>query len=131
AADFSEHSLSIWYQFPSGYNSACSGRPLAFVPWLPFGIDYTVDPFWMQEDCMEDNRGYTSGAANPIFWGWQPTANVVSAVTSAARSAGLALAYIQLTPGMDLMNFPVLGRMIYDNTTSTNVLAMMQSYGPA
>ncbi len=99
----------------------CTGtRPLTFYRWMPFGhVKKEEHTYW--PDCQDRNSGYYSAAANPYFWGWSPFFNLIEEMIGAVRSSGLLLRELDLTNEIDLLDFTVSARLIYDNKTSTDV----------
>lgn len=102
----------------------CAGKErLVFYPAMPFGLESTNG--W--PDCFEVNDGYSSAAANPHFWGWTPFFRLADRVFKAVKASGLELAEFDVYQETDLLNFTVSARMIYDNTTGTDVLSALRS----
>jgi hypothetical protein len=103
-------------------------KSLDFYRWLPFGL-VPANGF---PDCLDIQGGYDLAARPPVinnqgFWGWQPYHNLIATVISSTIGAGLLLSEIDLSQEVDLANFTVMGRLIYDNTTNFDVLGDIQS----
>jgi hypothetical protein len=64
---------------------------------------------------QDDNAGYNCNPANPYFVGWTNTYNVLNAMIGAAQTAGLTVFELDVSNELDLINFPVLLRLIIDN----------------
>jgi hypothetical protein len=109
--------------------SSCgSAEQLDFYRWLPFGLMSGSDI----PDCRNVQDGYNLAARPPAiknqgFWGWQPYHNLIATVISSTTNAGLLLSEIDLFQEVNLANFTVMGRLIYDNTTNFDVLGDIQS----
>lgn len=104
---------------------ACNGGGnLVFLPWVPFGFDSTSN-YW--PDCQGFNNAYNSANANPYFWGWSPFLNLAGSTFSATYNSGLQLREFDVQNELDVANFTVAGRLIYDNTHSTDVLTALRS----
>jgi hypothetical protein len=94
-----------------------------FSKWLPFVL---WDPNGFPEG-QGDNTAYNSAAQNPDFWGWgaggeQPHGafGVVDVLLSQVP-AGLIVEEFEIEQEVDLLNFTVMGRLIYDWTTEPDV----------
>lgn len=101
---------------------------LNFYRWLPFGFA----PENNYPDCAWIADGYNVAAAPPLignqgFWGWQPFHNLISSVVSSTITAGLLLTELDLSQEINVADFTVMGRLIYDNTTKFDVLGDIQS----
>jgi hypothetical protein len=104
--------------------STCGGtKTLRLMRWLPYGL--TTTNYW--PDCQDDNNGYTNGAANTNFWGWSPYLNLVGAILQKAQQRGLTVADFDMVNEIHLLDFTIQGRLIYDNTTSTDVLGAIRT----
>lgn len=104
------------------YLPSCQGmESLVFVPWLPYGFlvenyETKVDP-----DCKgQGEAGYTLAARHSSFWGWGPYFNLVKALLYAAKCAGLRISDFEIGSEVNLLDFPVSGRLIYDMDYSTD-----------
>ena len=101
---------------------------LNFYRWIPFGfVPETNFP-----DCAEISNGYNSAATPPIidnqgFWGWQPFHSLISTLISSTITAGLSLSELDLSQEINVADFTVMARLIYDNTTKFDVLGDIQS----
>jgi hypothetical protein len=100
-------------------------KKLLFVPWLPYGLDRATH--W--PDCKERNDGYRAAVRNNAaanahaasrFWGWQPYFNLVQELINSAKTAGLTISEFEIMGEVDLLDFPVQGRLIYDWDYTTN-----------
>lgn len=112
---------------------------LYFYPWLPYGTVYTetsTDPpaFAYYPDGQNQNGCYSASPSNPTFspgnqpyWGWQPVFTLFGDVFAAARAAGLTIEEFDLSNEVDLWDFPVQARIIYDNITDTAVFSSIGS----
>ena len=96
------------------------GRTVQFSALMPYGAINTGNGY--VPDDQSDNNAYSCSPKNPGFWGWSSHYAVINAVAGAARSAGLTIEEIDLQNEVDLYNFDVQARMLYDNTTNTPVL---------
>src|SRR5271170_2162758 len=101
---------------------------LDFYRWMPFGFVPDND----FPDCQDVQDGYDLAAHPPVvnnvgFWGWQPYHNLIATVISSTSAAGLLLSEIDLSQELNLADFTVMGRLIYDNTTNFDVLGDIQS----
>ena len=112
------------YTLQTGVSSCVPSETLLFVKWLPYGLM----PGTYYPDCQDDNNAYTTGASNPVFWGWQPFFNLMNTVLSRAAAQGLNVEELDVQNEIDLLHFTVQGRLIYDETTSpfTDVLGTIQ-----
>lgn len=88
-----------------------NGPQLKVYPWLPFALEGTNN--W--PEVANNNDGYNCGSANPKFWGWDPFFQLVDAVLQAGHDMGLTVADFDVQNEIDLINFTVLGRLIFDN----------------
>ncbi|HEX5431202.1 MAG TPA: hypothetical protein VFW83_04500 [Bryobacteraceae bacterium] len=109
----------------ASYPAGCQvgTRSLDFFPWLPFGLDPN-DPGGLVDvpDRSEGNQAYSCSPFNPEFWGWTPFFNLFDQVLSQAQTAGVTIQEFDLQNEVNLTDFPVTARLIYDNSTSTPVL---------
>jgi hypothetical protein len=101
---------------------------LDFYRWLPFGFESGTD----LPDCLGIQDGYNLAARPPVinnkgFWGWQPYHNLIATVILCTIDAGMLLSEIDLSQEVNLADFTVMGRLIYDNTTNFDVLGDIQS----
>ncbi|MBI4444112.1 MAG: hypothetical protein HY649_12160 [Acidobacteria bacterium] len=103
--------------------SCGQSKTLLFMKWLPYGL--RTDNYY--PDCQGVNDAYEIGVSNPVFWGWQPFFNLMNAVLSRAAAQGLTVSELDVQNEVDLLNFTIQGRLINDNTTSTDVLATIRS----
>lgn len=114
-------------------SSDCSGASsLYFYRWLPWGYAQANPAV---PECSGNNNGYSTanGNYNPghtssNFWGWSPLFNLVNTVMSSVYSAGLQLREFDLNNEFDILDYTVSARLIYDNTTSTDVLGTLRGY---
>jgi hypothetical protein len=112
----------------------CTGQiPLMFLPWMPFGYR-TTDGV---PDCADNNNGYNIANANtgtnpstgePIFWGWRPLFNLFNQIFAKMSSVGLQLGELDFENEVNLQDFTVYGRLLYDNGHSTDVIGTLRSY---
>jgi hypothetical protein len=70
----------------------------------------------------QQNLAYDCSAANPGFWGWIPFFNLVDGIATQAEAAGINIEEFDIENEVNLEQFPVWARLIYDNTTETPVL---------
>jgi hypothetical protein len=119
---------------PSSPIYDCTGKiPLVFLPWMPFGYHQTDGA----PDCADNNNAYNIANANtginpstgqPIFWGWGPLFNLFNHVFATMSSVGLQLGELDFENEVNLQDFTVYGRLIYDNGHSTGVIGTLRSY---
>src|SRR5271165_357028 len=117
--------------YATGLVSKCGNvrlELLDFYRWLPFGFEAGTG----LPDCLGIQDGYNLAARPPVinnhgFWGWQPYHNLIATVISSTVDAGLLLSEIDLSQEVNLADFTVMGRLIYDNTTGFDVLGDIQS----
>jgi hypothetical protein len=116
--------------FQSSSTNDCTGtRQLFFLPWMPFGyVQVSVNPPNYYPDCQGVSNGYNIAARNPNFWGWAPFFNLWNQVIKAVAGSGLQLGEIDLDNEVNLTDFTVGARLIYDNTTNTDVLSGVRYY---
>ncbi len=106
----------------------CSGStPLVFFPWMPFGHLQTNG----YPDCQDNNNGYNIANGNPYFWGWSPFFNLMNQIFAAISASGLQLGELDIDNEVDLVDFTVQARLIYDNAHSTDVIGTLRSYAAA
>lgn len=106
---------------------SCPGSSmLNFFPWLPFGLDPNNNNW---PDGQGNNNSYSCSPTNPDFWGWSPMFNLASQLVSSAHAAGLTIEELDLQNEVDLFDFPVTGRLVYDNQNQpgTPVFSNLQS----
>lgn len=94
--------------------SACDGKELMFFKWVPFG-EYNNSSQYGYPDCQGNMNGYSMANANPYFWGWAPYLNAVSAIIQSVKTAGLTFSDFDLVNELDVTDFTVAARMIWDN----------------
>lgn len=110
--------------------SSTNKEKLRFVPWLPYGINTGYVPEgdppppdwvpastagWADPACFEKPDAYSQAVRNTYnFWGWGPYFNLVRALLYAAKCAGLQVEQFEIHCEVDLLNFPVQARLIYD-----------------
>jgi len=86
-----------------------------FVPWLPFGFNLPTTASRIGDpDNTEGNRAYSCARRPPNFWGWDPYLNLVDQVLGAARQAGLQVADFDIQNEMNIPDFTVYSRLLYD-----------------
>ncbi len=110
--------MNVPYQTGSGCTEVGT-ETLSFFPWLPYGLNPN-DPSYSPAD-KEDNQAYYCSPVNPIFWGWSPFFNLVDGIAAAARAAGVNIEEWDIENELDLWNFTVEAREIYDPVTNTPV----------
>lgn len=103
-----------------------------FFPWLPYAVVYEqtgTNPVTcgFQPDGGGINSCYAFSPGNPTFWGWQPLFTLFGDIFTGAYNAGLTIEEFDLSNEVDLWDFPVQARLIYDNTTSTPVFSQIAS----
>ena len=131
ATNYNMPNYYTWGYQTSSVTSLCTGHPLSFIPWVPWGYDMQLSSTGVFQECAFDNRGYTSSHVNPGFWGWAATGNVISTIMNAVyNQAGLYMVELQLPTFMDVVDFPVRAHWVYDPTLNggTDVLALLRSY---
>jgi hypothetical protein len=107
--------------YPSGCGSG--NETLNYFPWLPFGLN-PGDHNYPDRSLL--NQAYSCSPPNPspqnggTFWGWTPFFNLFDQILSQAQTAGVTIQEFDLENEVNLMDFTVLGRLIYDNITNTN-----------
>jgi hypothetical protein len=86
-----------------------------FVPWLPFGFAVEQDG-GLYPDRADGNKAYECARRPPdsLFWGWTPYLTLVDQILSAARQAGLQVADFDIQNEMNVTDFTVHGRLLYD-----------------
>ncbi len=101
-------------------------KNLNFFPWVPFGFE-TGNGY---PDSQDVNDAYNCAAATPsdIFWGWQPYFTLVDSVLANVQAAGLAIDDYDMENEINLMDFTVEARLIYDPTHSVDVLSSLRYY---
>lgn len=99
-------------------------KQLDFFPWLPFGLEITNS----YPDEQDNNNAYNCAAATPadVWWGWQPMFNLIDAVLARAQTATLIVADFDLENELNMLDFTVVARLIYDNTHTTDVLSTVR-----
>ena len=104
----------------------CRGetKDLWFYPWLPFGLE--VGNYY--PDGQGDNDAYNCAASTPpdIWWGSLPMTRLIDNVLARVWIAGLVVADYDIENEVSLMDFTVYGRLIYDNTHTTDMLSAIQ-----
>ena len=98
-------------------------KTLYFFKWLPFGLEYHADvnDYWPPE--QDNNDAYNCSAENTVnFWGWSKLFNLIDQILAKAQLRQLAVDEFDLENEVNLINFTVLARLIYDNTTNTKVI---------
>jgi hypothetical protein len=110
--------MTVPYQ--SGTGCPVGTETVSFFPWLPYGLNPN-DPSFSPAD-KEDNQAYYCSPKNPIFWGWTPFFNLVEGVAAAAKAAGVNIEEWDIENEIDLWNFTIEAREIYDPITNTPVL---------
>jgi hypothetical protein len=107
---------------------------MMFYPWLPFGFEQYKDPDTGVTSLIPDgqsiNACYTNSLPNPGFWGWTNLKNLLQSVITTATSNSLTVEELDLQNEVDLASYPVMARLIYDNTTSTPVRTFMALSAP-
>jgi len=112
--------------------TSCNSSPphtsyLVFVPWLPYGFDIGSGGY--TPDCWEKNNAYHDAVRNNAevnpdpasrFWGWQPYFNLVQELINSAKGANLAISEFEIMGEVNLLDFPVMGHLIYDWDYTTN-----------
>jgi hypothetical protein len=107
-------------------DTCVAGNPsvtLAFLPWLPYGLD--PNSYAPYNNGMP-NQQYNCGPTNPSFWGWSPLlaegTGLIDQILGAAQSTGLFVREFEMQNENQIGAFTIQAQMIYDNTTSTNVM---------
>jgi hypothetical protein len=107
--------------------SCGQNKNLKFFPWVPFGfLDVPGGAGDGYPDGQDLNNAYNCAASNPGFWGWQPWFNLVDAVLEQAQLAGLVVADLDLENEINLMDFTVEARLIYDNTHRVDAISRIR-----
>jgi len=115
----------------TGVSSCGTTKKMRWFPWLPFGLEISVNDECLNNpskacnplpDCAGYNNAYNVAASNPHFWGWASYFNLMDFVFQKVQANGLDIADFDVQNELDLFNFTVLGRLIYDNTTSVDVI---------
>ncbi len=99
--------------------SCGSKKTLGFFPWLPFGLDPNNHNYVADQGT---NQAYNCSAANPIFWGWSKFFNLMGVIAQQAQLAGLTVGEADIDNEINLEQFTVAARLLYDNTTMTSVV---------
>jgi len=101
---------------------------LRFWPTSPFGAWPTntgpdpLNPIYGPARLFdESNQGYSNAPANPDFIGWTNILSVVDQLLVRAQQEGLDVVEFDINNEIDLLNFTVLGRLIYDTRHGANV----------
>lgn len=104
----------------------CTGRStMKFYPWIPYGF-LTSNGF---PDCADYNNAYSSANNNTVnFWGWSPFFNLVSNIASTLHSGGVSLEEFVFYDEINVLDFTVQARFIYDPTRSVDVLNSVRYY---
>ena len=93
---------------------------LMYLSWLPYGEIFISSPppgsQYGFPDCGGYNAGYSTANANPAFWGWTPFFNLVRNVFAQVQASGLQLAEFDICNEVDVTDFTVQGRLIYDSS---------------
>jgi hypothetical protein len=96
----------------------CTGRtPLLFLKWVPYGLLNPPNPTDGRRgfpDCQGNNQAYNIANANPYFWGWDPFFNLIDQVLAKVQAARLQIEEFDLENEIDLADFTVTARLIYD-----------------
>ena len=95
-----------------------AGKYLRFSPLLPYGIDPNDNGY---PDRTGGNQAYYCSPANPGFWGWSKHQTLVDNFAAAAQSKGLSIEEFDIENEVQLADFTVQARLIYDNITMTPV----------
>ncbi len=109
----------------STLTSCGTSKKLFFLKWLPFGL-VEVDlgggekDYW--PDGQSNNQAYNCAATNPIFWGWSKLFTLIDQILAKAQLRALAVDEFDLQNEVNILDFDVMARLIYDNNTSTKVL---------
>jgi hypothetical protein len=109
----------------TGYDSGGVNKMtyLYNYPWLPFGLapfNPAVQDY--RPDCQDDNNAYNDASGNPAFWGWNALFDVVDATLSTAQSTHLRVDDLDLQNEVNLFDFTVLGRLIYDTKHTSQLM---------
>lgn len=107
----------------------CNQKAMRFLPWLPFGLEKWSgeDPGQMIPDCGHMNNGYNAALNNTYnFWGWGSFFNLMDYVLWEVQAHGLKVEDFDIQNELDLFNFTVEARLIYDNKNSVDVVGGMQ-----
>lgn len=127
----SDHwSASSAYYVVKTVTSCSVSKQLRFIKWLPYGLrtdnlfpDCQGNNF--AYDVADGNTGTTSGVSD--FWGWDKFYNLMDAVLSRAAAQGLNVSDLDLQNEVDLFNFTVQARLIYDRTRGEDVLGKIRA----
>jgi len=110
-------------------NPGCpsGSETLVFFPWLPFGLTQNSNSNLEYPADQGYNDAYNCSPANPTFWGWSPYLNLVSEIVSTANANSLRISEYEIETEVNLGDFTVTGRLLYDNTNSEAVLSAVNS----
>jgi hypothetical protein len=102
---------------------AC-GQPVLYLKWVPFGLSSATTTYGFPE-CHGSPLAYgTANAPNSVipksFWGWKPFFTLMNLVLQSASQKGLKVSEIDLENELDLFDFTVSARLIYDNQNDLN-----------
>lgn len=117
---------------PGNCGTNNTGKSLRFSPLLPYG----ADPNSGNPDGQNDGNAYYCSPQNPNFWGWSSHYALIGAIAGVARSITpplppINIEELDLQNEVDLYNFPVQARLVYDNTANPTPLAVFRYLGGA
>jgi hypothetical protein len=97
---------------------------LRFYPFAPFGVLYdSAHPNFPHGQGI--NQAYNCSPSNPLGIGREPFYRVIDAVVGLIKSSGVFLYELDMQQELNLADFTVQARLIYDNTTNDNILARL------
>lgn len=130
------------FSYKSQSVSTCGGIDTRyFYPWIPFGfrrcaaLDFRMDGSVSGFDCAGGGfpDAYNCAAAQPsgLFpgWsGWSNFFNLFREILKAARETGMSIGEFDLENELKVgWDFTVQARLLYDNTTLTDVVGSLRS----
>ena len=77
------------------------------------------------------NQAYYCSAANPVFWGWSKFFNLMGAIAQQAQAAGLTVEKADIDNEINLEQFTVTARLIYDNVREPSMTNVIEGLGQA
>ncbi len=109
-----------------GCNPGSTPETIYFEGTVPFGQVLLSGSVTGAPDGFEYNPAYNTCNSNPYFVGWPNIMNVINTALSAAHSHLLTVSELDWDTEMDLLNYTVQGRLIYDTTNSYDVFSALQ-----
>lgn len=101
------------------------------APFATYNAAISGDPQWYPHTAVFDRHAYNCSPANPYFVGWNVIIAALANVLEKARLENLIVSELDLTNELDLVEHPLMARMIYDNTYvpyGIDVLSSIRSF---